>query len=279
MVTRKRDFFLGYLFGVAVLLFVITQTVLFATFFMPFFEWQFERPRMYPPYNGKNAVQLIGIEKDELMRVTSELLDYMRGRRDTLDGIQAVVMGENREFFSDLEKRHMVDVRFLYDWVFRIRNLTVSFITMTILLTIAIKNDLFVFAPRFQNKDDAAKFLARLFSLATRNVVVAFVSIAAIVTVAIAVNFDRAWRVFHLIFFNNDYWILQHRVDLLLDMVSLSFFAHISILIGCIMLAAFAVVFAVTTVLLRKNPVQQGVTPIPRMKTNKNTSAKMGEHK
>ena len=257
MDTRKRDYILGYLFGFAVLLFIIAQTVIFASFFMPFFEWQFQRPREYWPYNGRNAVQVIGIEKDELMRVTTELLDYMRGRRDTLDGIQAVVMGENREFFSDLEKRHMVDVRVLYDWVFRTRRFSISFIITTLIILALIKKDLFFYLPRFSTKEETVRFFSYTMLTGTRNVIVGFLSVAAIVTVAIATDFDRAWMIFHLIFFNNDYWILQHRVDLLLDMVSLSFFAHISILVGSIMLLAFLAVIAITSVLLRKNTIPQ----------------------
>ena len=142
MENKKLLNFFGYLFGVMVLLFIITQTVIFASFFMPFFEWQFERSREYRPFSGRNAIETIGIEKDELMRVTTELLDYMRGRRDTLDGIQAVVKGENREFFSDLEKRHMIDVRVLYDWVFAIRAVSAAFIFGVVLYLFAIKKNL-----------------------------------------------------------------------------------------------------------------------------------------
>ena len=243
MENKKLLNFFGYLFGVMVLLFIITQTVIFASFFMPFFEWQFERARDYPPFRGSNAVETIGIEKDELMRVTTELLDYMRGRRDTLDGIQAVVMGENREFFSDLEKRHMIDVRVLYDWVFAIRAVSAGFIIGVILYLLAIKWNLF---PKAKTDEPAKKALR-----ATRHVIIGFLSIAALTTIVIASDFARAWDFFHVIFFNNDYWILTHRVDLMIDMVSLSFFLHISIMIGGIILAAGIAVIILSSFLLR----------------------------
>ena len=243
MENKKLLNFFGYLFGVMVLLFIITQTVIFASFFMPFFEWQFERPRYYRPFNGSNAVETIGIEKDELMRVTTELLDYMRGRRDTLDGIQAVVMGENREFFSDLEKRHMVDVRVLYDWVFAIRAISAAFVLGVIFYLLAIKRKLFPGAN--------ANVLAEKALRATRHVIIGFLSIAALTTVVIATDFARAWDFFHVIFFNNDYWILTSRVDLMIDMVSLSFFLHISIMIGAIILVAGVAVIVLSTFFLK----------------------------
>ena len=245
MENKKMLNLFGYLFGVMVLLFIITQTVIFATFFMPFFEWQFERPREYRPFNGRNAVETIGIEKSELMRVTTELHDYMRGRRDTLDNIQAVVMGENREFFSDLEKRHMIDVKVLYNWVFALRTISAAFVIGAIFyLLVLSRNKLY---------KARAKILSTWALKSTRQVVILFLVIAALTTIVIATDFSRAWDFFHVIFFNNDYWILTHRVDLLLDMVSLSFFLHISIMIGGIILVAGALVIVLTTVLLRRS--------------------------
>ena len=248
MENKKMLNVFGYVFGVMVLLCIITQTVIFATFFMPFFEWQFERPREYRPFNGRNAVETIGIEKDELMRVTTELLDYMRGRRDTLDGIQAVVMGENREFFSDLEKRHMIDVRVLYDWVFAIRTISLAFVVGVVLHLFAIRKDIF----GKRAKSSHVKVLERRVLTSTRQVIIGFLTIAALTTIVIATDFARAWDFFHVIFFNNDYWILTHRVDLLLDMVSLSFFLHISIMIGAIILTAGIAVIVLTSVFLKQ---------------------------
>ena len=240
------------MFAVMALLFIIAQTVIFATFFMPFFEWQFERPREYRPFNGSNAIETIGVEKDELLRVTGELLDYMRGRRESLDGIQAVVMGENREFFSDLEKRHMIDVRVLYGWVFGIRAVSISFVLGAVIFLLALRHNLLPVSKKYASAKDAGICLARAALKPTRQVIAGFLIIAALTTIVIATDFGRAWDFFHVIFFNNDYWILTHRVDLLLDMVSLSFFLHISILIGGIILAAGLFVILASTILLNQ---------------------------
>ena len=225
----------GYLTALCLLALIISQSIIIVTFFMPFYHWQYDRMRNYPPFNGRSAVETIGTPHEELIYVTVELLDYMRGRRDTLDGIRATVNGVEREFFSDLEKRHMIDVRVLYDILFAVRN--ISFFLGTALVI-----GMLIFRVP----------LLRLICICSRQIIGGFLVIAGITTGVISLNFDRAWTVFHLIFFNNDYWILTHRVDLLVDMVSLSFFLHICIFLGLIILAKSIAVIVVCTMYINR---------------------------
>jgi len=207
--------FLGYAAAFCLLVFIICQSVIIPTFFMPFFSWQYDRGRNYPPFNGRSAIETIGIDRDELMDVTVELLDYMRGRRDSLDGIRATVQGVEREFFSDLEKRHMIDVRVLYDRLFAVRNISFfAFIALVIAMVLLRYRPMFALCK------------------CGRDVFAGFIVIVLVLTGIIALDFERAWHYFHFVFFDNDYWLLTHRVDLLIDMVSLSFFLHISIFVG-----------------------------------------------
>jgi len=201
---------------------------------MPFYGWQYDRPREYRPFNGRSAVETIGADKAELMRVTEELLDYMAGRRDSLDGIRAVVYGVEREFFSDLEKRHMIDVRILYDRLFIVRNISAILLALAVVLLIVKK-----FKP--------LEILARC----TCHVFIGFLSLITLLALIISIDFDRAWTIFHHIFFRNDYWLLTHRVDLLIDLVSLSFFLHISIFVGSIVLFCSALVITASCLYLR----------------------------
>ena len=224
----------GYLTALCLLFVIISQSIVTVTFFMPFFNWQYGRVRNYPPFNGQNAAQTIGASHEDLIFVTIELLDYMRGRRDSLDGIRATVNGVEREFFSDLEKRHMVDVRILYDILFAVRN--ISFF-----LGIALILGMVVFRLP----------ILKPILVCSRHVIGGFLIIAGIMTAIISINFDRAWTIFHLIFFDNDYWILTHRVDLLVDMVSLSFFLHICIFLGLLILVKSLAVIILSTVYLK----------------------------
>jgi hypothetical protein len=117
---------MGYVAALCVLVLVVSQSVIVPTFFLPFFNWQYTR---------METAEEIGIAHKDLMRVTTELLDYMRGRRESLHGITAEVFGFHeiasrtygQNFFTPREIRHMVDVRVLYEQLFTVRNVAFFF--------------------------------------------------------------------------------------------------------------------------------------------------------
>ena len=209
---------LGYAASLFLLVLILCQSIIIPTFFMPFFRWQYTRLEV--PQN-------IDIEFDELMYVTGHLLDYMRGRRDDLHGIRAVVAGEQRgcalegyrEFFECREELiHMVDVRELYDVLFIVRNVAFFAFIASVLAMVLMRLRVLY-------------YLARC----TREVFAGFLGLALIFIVLIALNFDRAFEIFHLILFDNDYWILHPARSLLINMVPIGFFMHISVFIGILM--------------------------------------------
>jgi len=171
---------------------------------------------------------------EELMYVTVELLNYMRGRRDDMDGIRATVNGEEQEFFSERDKIHMVDVRVLYDRLFIVRNVAFfGFVGLVLLMAIT--------------KSPVRHLLARC----SREVMAGFLLLSAILAGVIAIDFDRAFEIFHLIFFNNDYWILFPPRDRLVMMVPLQFFINISIFIGILWASLPIIVIIAATIYLR----------------------------
>jgi integral membrane protein (TIGR01906 family) len=193
---------------------------------MPFFNWHYER---------RDIPQVIGIELDELMAVTTELLDYMRGRRDDLVIYADFSDGSRREFFTDhTELIHMVDVLELYNMGFMIRN--VSFWLL-----------IFLFLAMLLLKYPALEVLARC----CREVITGFLILTALLVIIIAIDFGRAFEVFHLMFFNNDYWVLNPAQSLLLNMVPQIFFVEISIFVGSLFLAFSAAIIIASTLYLR----------------------------
>ena len=216
---------MGYSVAICLLLIMLSQSIIFPTFHMPFFRWQ---------YNRLDVAEVIQIEKDELMRVTTELLDYMRNRRDSLEDIYAIVAGEERRFFSDIEIRHMIDVLHLYNVAFLIRNIA-FFLLIALVLGMALL------------KYATLNILARC----CREVLAGFLILSAILVGVIALDFNRAFNIFHDIFFNNDYWILDPSVDLLINMVPLEFFIHISVFIALLLLIPSVGVIVAATLYLR----------------------------
>ena len=217
----------GYIAAVCLLLIIVAQSIFIPTFhIMPYFSWH---------YQQRNIPEVIGIEHDELMIVTAELLDYMRGRRDDLAIYATFADGEVRQFFTDpVEIIHMVDVLDLYDMAFMIRN--ISFWLLLLL----------IFVMAFFNVR-ILEVLARC----SREVVVLFLILLALLGAVIAWDFDAAFVVFHQIFFNNNYWILDPSTSLLLNMVPQVFFVEISIIVGALLLIFSIAVIVASTVYLR----------------------------
>jgi len=219
---------MGYSIALCLLLIIVSQSIIFPTFFMPFYRWQYQR------LSVANTVQM---ETDELMRVTVELLDYMRNRRDSIADIRAVVAGEERDFFSEIEIKHMVDVLHLYDIAFMVRNVA-FFVMLGLILGMVLLKYKILF----------------VLSRCCREVLAGFLLLTALLVGIIAINFERAFDIFHRIFFNNDYWILDPRVDLLINMVPIYFFIHISIFIAALILVSSLIIIIAGTLYLRYMP-------------------------
>ncbi|MCL1924865.1 MAG: TIGR01906 family membrane protein [Defluviitaleaceae bacterium] len=177
-----------------------------SAFHMWFYYWQF---------NTNNTYELVAMEREHLHEVTRHLIAYMRTELDRDTGLQIAtyVDGVQRYFFSDLEIKHMWDVYDLFYYGFIIRNVLAA-IFLTSLGYIIYK------------KEYRQMFKAyAVGSLATLTFLVVLVSI-------ISINWTRAWHIFHYIFFNNDYWLLNPRVDLLINIVPYPFFFAMTSFIG-----------------------------------------------
>ena len=232
---------MGYLTALCLLVLIVCQSIIFPTFFRPFFRQQYARQH---PSLSTTSAEYIGMSDEDLMYVTVELLNYMRARRDDLNGIRATVNGVEQEFFSERDKIHMVDVRVLYDRLFMVRNVAFwGFLAMIGLMALA--------------KAPVRHLLARC----SREVMTGFLLISAITAGIIAIDFERAFEIFHLIFFDNDYWILKPfypYFDRLVLMVPIEFFVNISIFIGALMAGVPIAIIIGATVYLRYEANQPG---------------------
>ena len=161
----------------------------------------------------------IKVSKNDLMTVTDKLLAYMKGKSPDLI-IKATVAREQREFFNQREKDHMVDVRNLILAGFFIRDCTAAIIIASFIIMGLLRK----------------KFL-KTFTWAVKRVFIGFIIITAILVTLVAANFDRAFTIFHEIFFNNSLWILNPDTDLLVNIVPLGFFMDISRTIAVIFIA------------------------------------------
>ncbi len=167
----------------------------------------------------------------ELLFVTEEMMSYLKGKRDNLN-IEAVIDGEQQEFFNEKEIAHMKDVRVLFwggQWLRRI-GVIICIITVIFLL--------------FQSK---IEFLLKCL----RNGLISFIVFMAILVGIITTNFTKYFVIFHKIFFSNNLWILNPETDRLINIVPEPFFIDTSIRIVVIFFSIILFVCIGCSVLLK----------------------------
>ena len=178
-------------------------------------------------YEKYNVTAAVHMEMDDLLQVTDEMMDYLRGNRDDLH-VMTVVDGSPREFFNAREIAHMEDVRGLLLGAITLRRVCLAAAAVCVLLMAALKADL-------------KRTLPRMLCVGTG----LFFLLAAGIGLLIASDFSRYFVVFHHIFFDNDLWILNPATDLLINIVPEPFFADTALRIGLTFGGAVLVFFAV----------------------------------
>ncbi len=177
------------------------------------------------------------MEMEDAMYVTEEMLAYLRGNREDL-AVDTVVDGEEREFFNDREKAHMVDVQNLFIGGLWIRRIALLIFVSSVVAIIKMKADWKRLLPK--------SFLIGLG---------AFIGITAGVGLLFMSDFNKYFTMFHEIFFDNDLWLLDPRTDLLIRMLPEGFFLDMVVRIGVIflILLLLGVVISIIALWKQKN--------------------------
>jgi len=186
--------------GLVLFVIVLLQSVELATFNEKFFKKEFAK---------LNVAQSIGISETDLERVTKNLLDYMKGDIDDLN-LEVDINGQTRYFFSEREILHMIDVEELFQNGYFIRNIGVIFLIIGLIISVM--------------KSDKNLFF--------KNILIGYglgFAILVVSALIISTDFNKYFTIFHEIFFDNDLWILDPSVDLLINIVPLQFFIDICI--------------------------------------------------
>jgi integral membrane protein (TIGR01906 family) len=168
------------------------------------------------------------MEMKDVLYVTEEMMKYLIDHRGDLV-VNTTVDGVQREFFNDREKIHMQDVKNLFMGGIRIG--WVAFFVMCCSILIL----------KF-NKADLLRVLPRAF-LTSIGIVG---SILAVFAYFVSRNFSAMFIQFHLLFFHNDYWILNPETDLMINILPENFFFDVVKAIGTVYGIALAVLFLVS---------------------------------
>jgi integral membrane protein (TIGR01906 family) len=157
-------------------------------------------------YFENDSAEEIGVSFDDLMISTEVLLDYTRGKNDSLD-VMVTVDGNREMMYNKREVDHMVDVRDLYLNAIFIRNVLAGFFLIVMLSDVLRKK--FIFEQHWQ---------------AVKNAGIVMFAVIGFIVLAAVIDFNTFWTNFHLIFFRNDLWLLNPNTDRLIMMVPLNFF-------------------------------------------------------
>ena len=112
---KHLERFLAGVFCISILVVLVISAVEIAVYAdSGYFRKEFTK------YNVNNPKGIVNMDMDELVWVSSEMMDYLRGDRDNLD-IVATIDGQQKEFFDVREKSHMADVRDLFVGALKVR--------------------------------------------------------------------------------------------------------------------------------------------------------------
>lgn len=215
---KKTGFIFVVLFIVVVpLILLLTDVQLVA----------YDRDYYRSEYGKYNIPETIGMDMDNLMDSTEKLLLYLENKRDDLNFKGSFIRGEE-EFFSTRDKQHMVDVKGLFVNGFYIRNITLIFVILFLLLLFW--------------KKPVGRGLRKL---AHYGIAIAVAGIAPILLVVIlmSIDFYKYFTVFHKIFFTNDLWLLDPAVDRLVNIFPEQFFTDMAFRIAFLYISEMAVIF------------------------------------
>lgn len=168
-------------------LFILLSSFDLAIFKMNYFEYHIVN-------NGIEAET--GKSSGEILDIYKDLLDYLKGEN--------IDLSQN---FNSREVSHMEDVRGLFKYGFFIKN-TLFVLSLLIVLYILLKD-----------REHLYYYLDRLF----KGIIAWWLVLVGIFTLFIF-DFSRFFLYFHLIFFDNDLWIMDPTTDLMIQMLPSVFF-------------------------------------------------------
>ena len=174
----------------------------------------FDESRFHDSYDENELYEFIDIKQDDLKEITHEMMLYLKGDRDDLI-MHAEIRNEYQKVFEEREILHMVDVQKLFLIGMRIRYITLRIGVILLLAMIAVL------------KKEAIKPLCKSYLW----VMAGMLFVAIVFGVIAYVDFDSLFLKFHLLFFDNDLWLLDINTDVLIQMLPQQFFNDLALAI------------------------------------------------
>lgn len=176
-------------------------------------------------YQKENLAPKIGTTYEELIKNTTNLLDYLNHN--------AML---NLDWYTDKDILHMQDVRTLYSLSYKTMIFFIVVFTIsTILLIILCKKRTIFYITNTFNK-----------------VLLAFIIVIGILSCIISYNFTSFWIKFHQLLFSNDLWLLSPDESNLIQMVPEEFFISLITTIILHIFILFISLFILNTIVKKR---------------------------
>lgn len=179
-------------------------------------------------YEKYDVLSDLDMSMDDVMYVTHEMMDYLRGEGDTLSVI-TTVEGREQDFFNEQDRFHMGEVRDLFIGGLNIRIGACVAAVLCIIFLIITRADMRKIIPR-----------SYWIALGVTGAAVLLIGIAAVV------DFNAVFVQFHHIFFDNDLWIFDPAEDYMIRMLPEGLFYDMVMRIGSIFVVGLAVLLALS---------------------------------
>ena len=219
--TQKISAVIMMFLLIGVLLLTSVQVAIYGDSQYRFYE------REYKKYQVADSLNMT---MDNIMDVTDQMMAYLIGNKAELSVITDVD-GETQDFFNEQDRFHMGEVKDLFLGGLKIRNIMLVAVLLILILLAARKADMIKLLPR-----------AYFVTLGITGV------ITIVLGVLFASDFDKYFRIFHEIFFDNDQWMFDPATDYMIRMLPEGFFYDFVFRIGGFFVGSLAALGVVSAV-------------------------------
>nr|WP_294490505.1 TIGR01906 family membrane protein [uncultured Mediterraneibacter sp.] len=181
-------------------------------------------------YEKHDVLDDLDMTMEDVMYVTREMMEYLRGEGETLSVI-TTVEGKEQDFFNEQDRFHMGEVRGLFIGGLNIRLAACVIIVLCILFLWGTRADLKNVIPRGYQ-----------IALGVSGALVLLLGAACVI------DFNTVFVQFHHIFFDNDLWIFDPAQDYMIRMLPEGLFFDMVIRIGLIFIGLLILVLVLSFV-------------------------------
>ena len=179
-------------------------------------------------YEKYDVLSELDMTMDDVMYVTHEMMDYLRGEGGTLS-VVTTVEGQEQDFFNEQDRFHMGEVRELFIGGLNIRFGACVAAVLCVLFLVITRADIKKVVPR-----------SYWIALGVTGAAVILIGIAAVV------DFNAVFVQFHHIFFDNDLWIFDPAEDYMIRMLPEGLFYDMVMRIGAIFVVSLVVLLVLS---------------------------------